>query len=72
MTRIVYKDGDGVAIIVPAPEFLKETNPANIAKRTVPTGSKYKIVEDSEISSDRSFRNAWTVNEEDLTDGVGE
>jgi len=38
----------------------------------VPTGSKYKIVDTTGISSDRSFRDAWYVDESDLTDGVGE
>ena len=42
-----------------------------VAVKDVPTGYKYKIVEDSDVSSDRSFRNAWTVDESDLTDGVG-
>ena len=42
-----------------------------IAAKTVPTGYKYKIVEDSDVPTDRSFRNAWTVDEADLTDGVG-
>ena len=80
MSKIVYKDGDGVAIITPAPQFLTETNPStgelwtveDVAKKDVPTGSKYKIVEDSDVSSDRSFRDAWIVDEADLTDGVGE
>jgi hypothetical protein len=26
----------------------------------------------SEVPSDREFRNAWTIDEEELTDGVGE
>ena len=34
-------------------------------------GLKYKIVEDSVIPSDRSFRDAWEVDEAELTDGVG-
>ena len=42
-----------------------------IAKKCVPTGLKYKIVDASEISSDRTFRNAWEINESELTDGVG-
>ena len=41
------------------------------AQKSVPTGLKYKIVEDSVIPSDRSFRNAWEVDEAELTDGVG-
>jgi hypothetical protein len=32
----------------------------------------YKIVDVSEISSDRTFRNAWTIDDSELTDGVGE
>ncbi|MDH2644772.1 MULTISPECIES: hypothetical protein [Acinetobacter] len=43
-----------------------------IAKKDVPTGVKYKIVEDSEVLTDRTFRDAWTVDEATLTDGVGE
>ena len=42
-----------------------------IAKKDVPTGKKYKIVETSDIPTDRSFRDAWSVDEANLTDGVG-
>ena len=75
--RIVYRQEDGtVAIIAPSPT---EINPATgeiwtieeSAAKDVPTGFKYKIIEDSDVSSDRTFRNAWTVDESDLTDGVG-
>jgi hypothetical protein len=77
MSRIIYLKDDGViAVIHPV---LTETNEATgknftleeIAKKDVPTGKKYKIVEDSDIPTDRSFRDAWTVSESDLTDGVG-
>ena len=77
MSKIVYKQDDGVlAIVIPN---LKEINPATgvvftideIAKKDVPTGKKYKIIEDSDVPTDRSFRNAWTVDESNLTDGVG-
>ena len=37
----------------------------------MPSGYKYKIVEDSDVPTDRSFRNAWTVDDSDLTDGTG-
>tara|TARA_R100001460_G_scaffold105920_1_gene152955 strand:+ start:905 stop:1141 length:237 start_codon:yes stop_codon:yes gene_type:complete len=78
MSKIVYLQDDGVvAIITP---ILKDINPETnkvwtveeIAKKDVPTGFKYKIVEDSDISTDRTFRGAWTVAESNLTDGVGE
>ena len=41
------------------------------AANTVPNGKKYKIVPDSDIPTDMSFRSAWTVDETDLTDGTG-
>ena len=68
--RIIYREDDGsVSIIIPAEK--SNLTIEQIAKKDVPTGKKYKIVDASDISSDRSFRNAWTVNESDLTDGVG-
>ena len=42
-----------------------------IAQKDVPTDYKYKIVDVSEISSDRTFRDAWTIDEAELTDGTG-
>ena len=42
-----------------------------IAEKDVPTGYKYKIVEDSVLPTDESFRDAWYADESDLTDGVG-
>ena len=69
--RIIFKNTDGsVGIIVPIIEsgFTLE----QIAKKDVPTGLNYKIVDVSEISSDRTFRDAWTIDEAELTDGVGE
>ena len=77
MAKIIYRQDNGVvAILTPA---LNELNPDTgknftideIALKDVPTGYKYKIIDDSDVSSDRSFRNAWTVDESDLTDGVG-
>ena len=71
--RIIYKggiDGDGVSVICPSPNWKGTID--ELAKKDVPTGKKYKIVDTSTISSDRSFRNAWEVDESKLTDGVGE
>ncbi len=70
MKRILYKNGDGVAVICPSPQWSGTIE--ELAKKDVPTGKKYKIVDTSSISSDRSFRNAWEVDEAQLTDGVGE
>jgi hypothetical protein len=68
--RIIYQtDEGGVAIIIPAAECGLSIEA--IAAKDVPTGKPYKIVDVTEIPSDRSERNAWTVDVADLTDGVG-
>jgi len=74
MKRIIYNQDNGrVAIIVPAPKILARGKTLeDIARKAVPTGKKYKIVDTSSIPNDRSFRNAWEVDEAQLTDGVGE
>ena len=67
--RIIYgKKEGGIAVLQPAnwSGTMEE-----LAQKDVPTGLKYKIVEDSVIPTDRSFRNAWEVDEAELTDGVG-
>jgi len=67
--RIIYKNTDGsIGIIVPANCGLTVEQ---IAQKDVPTGKSYKIVDVSDISSDRTFRNAWTIDDAELTDGVG-
>tara|TARA_R100001594_G_scaffold110292_1_gene145021 strand:- start:647 stop:865 length:219 start_codon:yes stop_codon:yes gene_type:complete len=69
--RIIYNQDNGiVAIIVPNEKY--NLSVEAIAKKDVPSGKKYKIVDISEISSDRTFRNAWEIDEAELTDGVGE
>ena len=68
--KIIYKIEDGgCAIITPAPNCPHSIEA--IAAKDVPAGSPYKIVEDSFIPTDRTFRNAWEVDEATLTDGVG-
>ena len=68
--RIIYKKDDGtVSIIVPI--TVSGLTVEQIAQKDVPTGLKYKIVDVSEISSDRTFRDAWTIDDAELTDGVG-
>lgn len=70
--RIIYKNEDGgISIITPTPESLKSMTIEDIALKDVPTGIPFVIVEDSEIPTDRTFRNAWTINEDALIDGVG-
>jgi hypothetical protein len=58
MKRIIYPTDDGgVAVIVPAVECGLSIE--EIAAKDVPAGKPYKIVDASDIPSDRTFRNAW-------------
>ena len=67
--RIIYQnDTGGVAVLIPADCGLTIEQ---IAAKDVPTGKAYKILDVSEIPTDRQWRNEWTVDEADLTDGVG-
>jgi hypothetical protein len=69
--RIVYMSDDGgVCVVIPAPECKLTID--QIARKDVPTGKRYKIVDVSDIPTDRTWRDAWVVDEADLTDGVGE
>ena len=71
-SRIIYKtDEGGVAVIVPTDEALQSHTIQEIAEKDVPAGKPYKIVSVDDIPSDRTFRNAWEVDEAELTDGVG-
>ncbi len=70
--KIIYKnESGGVSIITPTQEALSFMTIDDIARKDIPTGLPYKIVEDSEVPADRTFRDAWTVDEATLTDGVG-
>ena len=70
--KIIYKnESGGVSILHPTEEALSFMTIDEIAKKDVPTGLSYKIVDDSEVPTDRTFRDAWTVDEATLTDGVG-
>jgi len=68
--RIIYPTTDGgIAVIIPAPECPLSIE--EIAQKDVPTGKPYKIVDASEVPSDRTYRDAWTIDESELIDGVG-
>jgi hypothetical protein len=55
--RIIYPTGDGgVAVIIPADCGLTVDE---IAAKDVPKGKPYKIVDVSDIPTDRTFRSAW-------------
>ena len=58
--RIIYKNQDNsVSIIIPTQEYLATHTIEELAIKDVPANTPYKIVDVSEIPSDRTFRNAW-------------
>jgi hypothetical protein len=72
MNRIIFKnDQGGVSVIIPTPEALEQHGIQAIAIKDVPgSGTPYWIVDASEIPSDRSNRNAWTIDESVPPTGV--
>lgn len=67
MKRIIYQNNDGgVNILIPSGELSIE----EVARKDVPFGVSYKIIDTADVPSDRTFRDAW---EADMTqpDGVG-
>ena len=67
--RIIYRnETGGAAVVIPCDCGLTIQE---IAAKDVPTGKPYKIVDASEIPTDRQWRNEWAVDEAGLTDGVG-
>ena len=60
--RIIYQTEDGgVAIIVPSPDCGLSIE--QIAAKDVPAGKAYKIVDVADIPTDRTWRNAWYMEE---------
>ena len=64
--RIIYPtDEGGVAIVIPAPEWLaQEGNTMEVlAQMRVPEGKSFKIIDTADVPSDRTFRDAWEYTE---------
>jgi hypothetical protein len=60
--RIIYPNDDGgVVILTPSPNW--KGTLGELAAKDVPAGKSFKIVDGSEIPSDRTFRNAWEYQE---------
>jgi hypothetical protein len=60
--RIIYPNDEGkVIILTPSPSWIGTLE--ELAIKDVPVGKPYKIVNGSEIPSDRTFRNAWEYQE---------
>lgn len=68
MQRIIYpNESGGVAILIPANGWTAE----QVARKDVPAGTPYRIVDESDIPSDRRKRDLWTADFSN-PDGHGE
>ena len=70
MHVIIYNQDNGIpAIVMPTEEALKKHGIMAIAIKDVPAGKPFKIVDASELPD--APQETWTVDETDLTDGIG-
>lgn len=60
-SRIIFEnENGGVSIIIPAPSTGLTVD--QVAKKDVPAGKEYWIVDVADIPTDRTFRNAWELD----------
>jgi len=65
--KIIYPKNAGISVITPTGVLSVEET----ALKDVPSGVKYKIIDASDLPSDRDFRNAWEFDFSIDFDGVG-
>jgi hypothetical protein len=62
--RIIYPtDEGGVAIVIPSPEALETMSIEQIAAKDVPVDKPFKIIDATDVPTDRTFRNAWEYSD---------
>ena len=71
MKLAIFPNTEGtISVLVPAPNCGLTLE--QICQKDVPTGTKYKIIDSSELPADREFRDAWQYPQiETDFDGVG-
>lgn len=63
-------DSDTISVLIPAPSC--NLTLEEICAKDIPTGTKYKIIDHTDLPDDREFRNAWIAPDlETDYDGVG-
>lgn len=67
MKIIIFPRGTGISVIHPTGDLPVEET----ALKDVPSGVKYKIIDVSDLPSDREFRDAWEFDFTENFDGVG-
>ena len=70
MKLAIFPNDEGtISVLVPAPNCGLTFE--QICQKDVPTGTKYKIIDSTELPADREFRNAWDYDFTNSYDGVG-
>ena len=59
---IIYEQNDKAVVIHPTQEWLANNTIEDLAKKDVPEGVEYHIVEDTVLPEDRTFRDAWVLD----------
>lgn len=68
--RIVYQTNNGgVALITPVMDCGLTVE--EIARKDIPAGQRYAILDTVDVPTDFTFFDAWEVNHSDLNDGIG-
>ncbi len=65
---ILHKNAEGALLETRTIESL---DIHKAARQAVAAGKPYKIVDESEIPTNHEFRNSWTIDDAELTDGFG-
>jgi len=67
---IIYKQDNGIpAVVMPTQEALDAHGIMAIAIKDVPAGKPFKIVDAADLPT--APQETWTVDDADLTDGIG-
>ena len=63
MKAIIYDQGAGLpaAIAYPSDKLIAEIGIGGCVAKLLPTGAAYQVVEDTNIPTDRTFRDAWQI-----------
>jgi hypothetical protein len=71
MTQVIIflQDNGIAAVVMPTQEALDAHGIMAIAIKDVPAGKKFKIIDAADLPN--TPQETWTVDEADLTDGIG-
>ena len=70
--RIIFENQDkSIGVLIPTQECVDLFGIEAIAKKDVPEGLPFWIVEDVHVPESRTFRNAWEIDRETIGEAHG-